>query len=276
MISIIIPAYNRSFTIVEAVKSVLTQTYWNRHHEESYELLIIDDGSTDKTQQTLAPFAGKLRYHYQEHRGISAARNQGLKLARGEFIAFLDSDDLWKEEKINIQMNYMKAFPQAKICCTEETWIRNGVFVNPRKKHAKPSGWIFDKVLPLCLLSLSSALFRKEVFQTVGSFDESLPACEDYDFCIRLAFRYPITFLSNALIVKRGGHADQLSHKYWGMDRFRIMSLEKNLSLPLSREQKNLVRREIVKKSRVLAQGAEKRGKKKLAEYYTSLAEKYG
>lgn len=276
MLSVIIPTYNRSALLLEALDSVLNQTYWKRHPEKPYEVIIVDDGSTDDTRRTLSPFAGKIRYHYQDHRGVSTARNQGLKLAEGDFIAFLDSDDLWKEEKVNIQMNYLESFPQVSVCCTEETWIRNGRFVNPRKRHAKPSGWIFDKVLSLCLLSLSSAVFRRDVFETAGHFDENLPACEDYDFSIRLAFHYPITFLSNPLIIKRGGHADQLSHKYWGMDRFRVTALEKALGLPLSGKQEALVRKEIVRKSRILAQGAEKRHNHKEAGYYSSLAEKYG
>ena len=128
-------------------------------------------------------------------------------------------------------MSYMEAFPKAMICYTEEVWVRNGVFVNPRKKHKKHSGWIFEKVLPLCLLSLSSALFRREVFEVVGSFDESMPACEDYDLGIRLAHKFPIHLIDLPLIVKRGGHADQLSRQFWGMDRFRVYALEKALEM---------------------------------------------
>ena len=146
--------------------------------------------------------------------------------------------------------------------------MRKGVFVNPKNRHRKYSGWIFDKVLPLCLLSLSSALFRREVFDEVGCFDESLPACEDYDLGIRLAHRYPIHFIDSFLITKRGGHADQLSKKYWGMDRFRVKALEKALLLDLTPHQQELVKREIVVKSRVLADGFEKRGKTEEANTY--------
>jgi GT2 family glycosyltransferase len=156
------------------------------------------------------------------------------------------------------------------MCYTEEIWIRNGVFVNPKKRHRKYSGWIFDKVLPLCLISLSSALFRREVFASVGPFDEDLPVCEDYDFGIRLAHRYPVYFLTRPLIVKRGGHKGQLSRKYWGMDRFRIKALEKALSMELTPVERDLVRAEIVKKSRVLMNGLVKRGKTSEAEKYRS------
>ncbi|MFQ6110097.1 MAG: glycosyltransferase family 2 protein, partial [Candidatus Aminicenantales bacterium] len=187
----------------------------------------------------------------------------------------LDSDDLWRKDKIGVQMGFMKAFPDAKVCYTDEIWIRQGVFVNPRKKHRKYSGWIFDKVLPLCLISLSSALFRRDVFEEIGGFDEGLPACEDYDFGIRLARKYPVHFIPKPLIIKRGGHPDQLSRKYWGMDRFRIHALEKALQMDLTSEQERLVRQEIVRKSEIVAKGFMKRNRNAEARKYLTLIEKY-
>jgi glycosyltransferase involved in cell wall biosynthesis len=236
---------------------------------------VIDDGSTDNTKEIVKSFGNKMKYHFQEHKGVSAARNLGLDLAQGDYIAFLDSDDLWKKEKISIQMSFMNAFPKAKVCYTEEIWIRRGVFVNPKKKHRKYSGWIFDRVLPLCLISLSSALFRREIFEETGKFDEELLVCEDYDFGIRLALKYPVYFLSKPLIIKRGGHPDQLSRKYWGMDRFRIKALEKALHLDLTPHQEMLVRQEIVKKCQILGSGFEKRNNKDEARKYLSLIDKY-
>jgi GT2 family glycosyltransferase len=124
-------------------------------------------------------------------------------------------------------------------------------------------------------LSLSSALFRKEVFEKIGKFDEELPACEDYDFGIRLAQKYPIYLLPKPLIIKRGGHSDQLSRKYWGMDRFRVKALEKAIHLPLTPHQEKLVRREIVKKCRILVQGFKKRKKVSEAQKYSLILDKY-
>jgi GT2 family glycosyltransferase len=173
------------------------------------------------------------------------------------------------------QMSFMQAYPKAVVCYTEEVWVRNGVIVNPKKKHEKYSGWIFDKVLPLCLLSLSSALFRKDVFEAVGSFDESLPACEDYDLGIRLAQRYPIHLIDTPLIVKRGGHKDQLSRQFWGMDRFRVYALEKALTMDLTPEQECMVRRELVKKCQILIQGFRKRNNLEEEQKYLSLVHKY-
>jgi len=277
MISIIIPTYNRALFLYEAIQSVLNQDYLaSKKPGKDYELIIVDDGSTDNTEQIVKDLGDRLSYVQQRHRGVSAARNTGLDLARGEHIAFLDSDDLWKEHKLSVQMSLMAALPGTPLCYTDEIWIRDGVFVNPKTRHRKYSGWIFDKVLPLCLLSLSSALFRREVFEEVGRFDESLPVCEDYDLGIRLARRYPIHFIDSFLIVKRGGHADQLSRKYWGMDRFRVKALEKALRLDLTPYQRELVTREIVAKCRVLVEGFAKRGKSKEAEIFRNKMAAYG
>jgi glycosyltransferase involved in cell wall biosynthesis len=275
MISVIIPTYNRATCLGEAIQSVLDQDYFARNGPSSFELLVVDDGSTDKTSDVVHSFGNRVKYHFQPNRGVSAARNKGLDLAQGEYIAFLDSDDLWEKEKIGIQLNFMKAFPEARVCTTEETWIRGGVFVNPKKKHQKHSGWIFDKVLPLCLLSLSSALFKKEIFEDVGRFDEELPVCEDYDLGIRIAAKYRVHLLPKALIIKRGGHADQLSKKYWGMDRFRVMALEKALHFDLTPRQEKLVRQELVKKYHILAKGYEKRNRHEEAGECLVRIEKY-
>lgn len=273
MVSVIIPTYNRATFVKEAIQSVLDQDYF--HHNQKYEVWVIDDGSSDNTCDVVTAFGDRVHYHYQEHKGISAARNVGLELIQGEYVAYLDSDDLWKENKISQQMAFMKTHPEAVVCCTEEIWIRHGVFVNPGKRHQKYSGWVFDKFLPLCLLSLSSALFRKKLFAEIGNFDEDLPACEDYDLGIRMAARYPVYFLPQPLIVKRGGHSDQLSKKYWGMDRFRVKALEKALISGLTAEQDRLVKQELLKKSHILINGFKKRGNHEEAEKYIQMLHKY-
>jgi len=268
LLSVIIPAYNRADFLRDALESVINQTYFEKSPSQAWELIVVDDGSTDSTQEVIRAFGDRIRYLYLPHSGVSTARNLGLSRAAGEFIAYLDSDDLWKPDKIETQIKYMLSHSAAVVCCTEEIWIRNSKFVNPRKKHRKFSGMIFDKVLPLCLLSLSSALFRRCLFQEVGWFDESLPACEDYDLGIRIAARYPMTFLGQPLIVKRGGHPDQLSKQYWGMDRFRVQALEKALFSGLNGEQKRLVKNQLRKKYRILINGAVKRGKYRRANAY--------
>ncbi|MCP2619934.1 glycosyltransferase family 2 protein, partial [Candidatus Aminicenantes bacterium AC-334-K16] len=267
-----IPTYNRAPFLGEALDSVINQTIFPALSKNGeMEILVIDDGSNDETEEVASQFRPYVTYIRQEHRGVSAARNLGLKKARGELIAYLDSDDLWLPEKLATQLSFMKTFPQTMVCYTEEIWIRHGRRVNPKKKHQKYSGWIFDKVLPLCLLSLSSAIFRRQLFEEIGYFDESLPAAEDYDLGIRVAHRYPIHLIKKPLIIKRGGHPDQLSHKYWGMDRFRIKALLKALSLNLNSEQERLVRQEIIRKARILVNGFRKRGKHPEAAYYSQL-----
>jgi glycosyltransferase involved in cell wall biosynthesis len=276
MISVIIPTYNRASFLKEAITSVLEQDFFRcAGPEHSFELFIVDDGSNDDTRKIVESFGRQAIYHHQRHQGVSAARNLGLKLSRGDLIAFLDSDDLWKREKIGTQVSFFKAFPEAKVCYTEEIWVRRGIRLNPGKKHQKYSGWIFDKVLPLCLLSLSSCLFRSEVFEDIGIFDETLPVCEDYDLGIRLTQKCPVYLIPAPLIIKRGGHADQLSQSYWGMDRFRVQALEKALGQGLAPWQEKLVKEELVRKSLILAQGLAKRQQWDEARKYQEMVSKY-
>jgi len=273
MISVIIPTYNRSQFLAEAVESVLAQSVF-QSRKYSFEIIIIDDGSTDDTRKVVERFSGPINYYYQPHQGVSRARNYGLEKAKGEFIAFLDSDDLWLPEKIKLQMNVMENLPHLMGCTTEEIWLRRGKRVNPREKHRKYSGWIFPHALPLCILSLSASLFRRQVFEEIGTFDESLPACEDYDFSLRYSLRYPLHLIDRPLIIKRGGHHDQLSRQFWGLDRFRLQALLKLLALNLTQEQAFLVRQEILKKARIVRDGALKRGKLEEARYYQRIIDR--
>jgi len=273
MISVIIPTYNRSQFLAEAVESVLAQSVF-QSRKYSFEIIIIDDGSTDDTRKVVERFSGPINYYCQPHQGVSRARNHGLEKAKGEFIAFLDSDDLWLPEKIKLQMNVMENLPHLMGCTTEEIWLRRGKSVNPREKHRKYSGWIFPHALPLCILSLSASLFRRQVFEEIGTFDESLPACEDYDFSLRYSLRYPLHLIDRPLIIKRGGHHDQLSRQFWGLDRFRLQALLKLLALNLTQEQAFLVRQEILKKARIVRDGALKRGKLEEARYYQQIIDR--
>ncbi len=188
-VSVVIPTHNRKAFVLEAVDSVLAQTY------EDYELIVVDDGSTDGTGEALERYKERLRYLYQENQGVSVARNHGLEHACGEFIAFLDSDDLWLPKKLALQVAFMDEHPEAQICYSDEVWIRRGVRVNPKKRHAKYSGWIYPYCLPLCIISPSSAFMRRGLFEQIGSFDPGLPVCEDYDLWLRAAASFPIFFI---------------------------------------------------------------------------------
>jgi glycosyltransferase involved in cell wall biosynthesis len=269
-VSVLISTYNRLPKVKEAIDSVLKQTY------RDFELWVVDDGSTDGTGELLKVFGNKIKYLCQVNRGVSAARNLGLKVSRGKYVAFLDSDDLWEPRKLEIQVRCMEANPQFPLCYTDEIWIRMGVRVNPKKKHAKYSGWIFEKCLPLCIISPSSAIMKRTLLDEIGGFDENLPVCEDYDFWLRVTRRYPVLFIDKKLIVKRGGHPDQLSTRSWGNDRYRVMALEKLLRFQdLKAEEKSMVSRELVRKCHILSRGFDKRGKREEGRRYEELANRY-
>lgn len=254
----------------EAVVSVLSQSF------KDFEVIVVDDGSTDGSQETLEPFGERLRCIYQENQGVSRARNRGIESSSGQFLAFLDSDDLWMKDKLKIQIDFLVNRPLYKICYTDEVWIRQGVRVNPRTSHRKYGGFIFEHVLPMCIISPSSAVLDREVFQSAGLFDEALPACEDYDLWIRVARVFLVGYIPKPLIVKRGGHPDQLTRKFWGLDRFRIRALEKALmSGDLSRRERELVLTQLEKKCRILAKGCRKRGRMEEAQKYEDLPSKY-
>lgn len=233
----------------------------------------MDDGSTDNTINLLeSKYSNKITCIQQENKGVSSARNIGIQNSIGEWIAFLDSDDYWLPNKLEIQMEFIEENPNVYICQTGETWIRNGKRVNPKKIHKKYSGWIFEYCLPLCIVSPSAVMIKKSLLEHVGLFDENFPACEDYDLWLRISKDYPIHLIQKELIVKHGGHQDQLSRKYWGMDRFRVQSMLKLLeSKQLNDWQRERTIIELYRKCDVLVNGFIKRGKLKDAEFYENI-----
>jgi len=262
MVSVIITTYNRRPYVKAAVESVLAQDYRDK------EIIVVDDGSRDGSDEELVGLP--VRYVWKENEGISSARNLGISLAKGDFISFLDVDDLWKKGKLSIQMRLMNE-QVSLISYTNEVWIRNGVRLNQGHRHRKHSGLIYQHCLPLCIISPSSAVINRKVLGDVGLFDEALPVCEDYDMWLRITCRYPVLFVDSELIIKRGGHPDQLSRRFEAMDRFRIESLAKILSMRiLTPEQRTFTLAELRKKCAIYAQGARKRGRfEEAAEYAT-------
>ena len=255
LVSVIIPTYNRWPMLRDAVESVLTQTFTD------FELIIVDDGSTDGTARELARYGDSFQLVSQHNRGVAAARNAGVRVANGEYIAFLDSDDLWLPKKLEVQTAFMQRNERIDICQTEEIWIRRGIRVNPRQKHRKPCGDIFRPSLDLCLVSPSAVMMTRQLFQRTGGFDETFPVCEDYDLWLRIAAEHTVSLIPTVLVVKRGGHSDQLSHSVWGLDRFRIAALQKLLRSGLDGERKQWAVDVLTKKASILAHGARKRGK---------------
>lgn len=269
-VSVIIPTFNRKAFLQECIESVLSQTF------RDFELIVVDDGSTDDSEKLLQQHKENLRYFKQEQRGPSSARNFGIRKSCGDWICFLDSDDLWLPDKLHVQMRYVLENPDCRICYTEEIWYRNNRRVNPAKKHQKYSGWIYQKMLPLCIISPSSVIIHRSVLDRVGWFDEELPACEDYDLWLRIALHFPIFLIPQQLIIKRNGHPGQQSQKFWGMDRFRIHALVKLLEeAELTEENLQATIKMLHKKCQIMANGSRKRYKMEEADYYISIIKKY-
>jgi glycosyltransferase involved in cell wall biosynthesis len=269
LVSVIIPTYNRGWVVQEAIDSVLDQDF------SDYELIVVDDGSDDNTQEILEAYGKAITVLQQSSKGVSAARNSGIAEASGRLIAFLDSDDLWLPGKLTTQVKFFRENAGAVINQTQEIWIRNGERVNPKKRHHKFSGMIFERSLALCLVSPSAVMIKKSLFDVVGGFDEDLPACEDYDLWLRISCRYPVHLIDFPLIIKRGGHDDQLS-KAAGLDKYRIQSLMKLIDSDLlTPQQYKAAVLTLKEKSEVYAGGCRKRGRDEEAEYFSALAEKY-
>ena len=264
-VSVVIPTFNREGFIEQCVVSALQQS------KKPDEVIVVDDGSSDKTWDVLRTLGfsdskeerNSLRYIFQRNKGVSAARNLGIKASKFRYIAFLDSDDLWLEKKLEKQISSLESQSiRYRLSHTNEIWVRNGVRVNAHLKHEKNGGDIFIQCLKLCCISPSSSLVDRSVFDDFGFFDENLPACEDYDFWLRFCAFEDVHFVNEHLLIKNGGHDQQLSKKHWGMDRFRVTALEnllKNQSLSEFKRKETI--KELIFKLQVLIDGGRKRKK---------------
>jgi len=260
-ISVVIPSYNRYEVLQRALASVYAQTY------KPKEVIIIDDGSTDKTSQILKLFPDA-KYYFQKNAGVSSARNRGIEKASYEWIAFLDSDDEWHRDKLQEHLELHLNKPELLMSYTDEKWMRDAKEVKLAKKYAKVDKDIFSSSLSHCTIAPSSAVMHKTLFESVGFFDETLEVCEDYDLWLRVAIKHKIGLVDKKLITKYGGAEDQLSSKFWGMDRFRVVALEKLLRESVQEEitstlydKKEMIRSELLKKYTLLLKGAIKHDK---------------
>ncbi|HCU69871.1 MAG TPA: glycosyl transferase [Desulfomicrobium sp.] len=266
-VSVIIPTHNRADVLGRAVASVLAQS------RPDLELIVVDDGSTDRTAEVLAGFDDpRLTGMRQENKGVSSARNLGIAASRGRYIALLDSDDYWLPEKLERQVRFLVE-SGLQICQTDEIWIRDGVRVNPRFRHAKPAGWFLEKSLELCLISPSCVMFSRRLWDELGPFDERLPACEDYSLWLRVGARHPVGLVPEALTVKTGGHADQLSRRIIGLDLYRVYAVVDLLrTMDLTAEQRAMAVASLRERVRLYAQGCIKYGKDEEAMRVRELA----
>ena len=268
--SVVIPIYNRKEFLRTCLNSVLEQTF------SDFEIFVIDDGSTDETLSLVSEYLNyRINYIRVGHFGVSSARNIGIELSKGRYIAFLDSDDRWNKEKLKIAYEYINEYPEIKIFHTEEVWIKNGKILNQKKKHKKPSGYVYKNCLPLCCIGMSTSVVKRTLFNEIGTFDECLQACEDYDLWLRACHCNEVKLIPKALTVKYGGRKDQLSNQV-GLDKFRIYALEKILKSNLLNDcYKKATIQTLIEKCEIYANGARKRGKLKEYNVYALKIDSY-
>ncbi len=254
-ISVVIPTLNRINTLQRALDSVINQTY------KAAEIIVVDNGSSDGTLKFLREQYPKITILTENKIGVSSARNKGIKKSINQWIALLDSDDAWHPRKLEIQTSMLDStLKEYNLIHTDEVWFRNNKHINQMKKHKKQGGYIFERCLSLCCISPSSVLFKKNILDKVGLFDESLPVCEDYDMWLKICSSEEVLFAQDKLTYKYGGHKDQLSKSYWGMDRFRIKSIENIIkNFDLTYKQKKQAKKELIKKLKIIINGAFKR-----------------
>ncbi len=269
-IGVVVPTFNRAHTLGRALDSVFSQT------SPPQQVIVVDDGSTDSTADLVAGYS-EVSYLRQENRGVSAARNLGIRRCGCDWVALLDSDDEWLPEKLEAQFGALAENPGYRLIHCDEIWIRDGRRVNAANRHRKRGGWIFEHCLPLCVISPSAAVIEKGLLEEAGSFNEGLPACEDYDLWLRICSRLPVLYVDRPLLRKYGGHDDQLSRKHWGMDRFRVRALRDLLARnDLNETQRQLAVETLRKKCEILINGARKRGNRQLVEEYEEILRQNG
>ena len=268
-ISVVIPTLNRINTLQRALDSVINQTY------KPAEIIVVDNGSSDGTLKFLREQYPKITTLTENKVGVSSARNKGIKKSINQWIALLDSDDAWHPRKLEVQTSMLdSALKEYSLIHTDEVWFRNNKHINQMKKHKKQGGYIFERCLSLCCISPSSVLFKKNILDKVGLFDESLPVCEDYDMWLKICSSEEVLFAQDKLTYKYGGHKDQLSKSYWGMDRFRIKSIENIIkNFDLTNKQKKQAKKELIKKLKIIINGAFKRNNLSIVNKFSTKLE---
>jgi len=254
-ISVVIPSYNRKEFLKRSIDSAINQT------KKPFEIIVVDDGSTDGTESMIKSDYDFVKFIKQKNKGVSAARNIGIEVSIGEWICFLDSDDEWKKDKLEKQINAMKSNPGYKFFHSNEIWIKNGIRINQKKKHKKYGGDIFDKCLDMCRISPSSVMINKTVFDEVGNFNEDLVVCEDYELWLRICDKYRVFFIDEPLIIKYGGHQGQLSYSIESIENHRIKALEYLILENLNRKNKRHAIQMLLSKLNIYLKGLVKRRK---------------
>ena len=254
-ISVIIPTYNRAGLILKAIQSVQKQS------SKIKEIIVIDDGSTDGTKDILKN--ENITYIYQENKGVSKARNRGILLAKYDWLAFLDSDDIWDEDKIKEHIFLHTNNNNILASFTSEKWVRNGKTIK-LKAHQKKEEPSFLNSLALCKIGVSTFFCHKKIFNDIGLFDENLKVCEDYDLWLRILLKYNIKLIDKPLTTKFAGHKNQLSFDTPLIDTYRIEALRKHINSKYNDE----IIEEIKNKKSILLKGAKKHNNQDIINYY--------
>ena len=270
-VSVVIPVCNRPALLQRAVSSVSRQSF------APFEILVVDDGSTPPVGSVKDFNSIDVRVlRNEQNQGVSAARNLGIREANGDWIALLDSDDEWMEEKLQKQIQHIEQHEGLHAVHTGEKWIRNGnEVIHPAYLNKSPDN-LWERSLQHCLICPSSVLLHKSIFQNIGLFNENLPVCEDYEFWLRLLLHTEIGLVEEKLVIKHGGHSDQLSTTTWGMDRFRVQALINLIeSSTLNDKQYVSAISVLVHKCMIVAKGSEKREKFEEATKFLEIARTY-
>jgi glycosyltransferase involved in cell wall biosynthesis len=198
-VSVIIPTYNSAAFLRETVESVLGQTY------SDFEIIVVDDGSTDETERVMRSFGARVSYVKQENKGVSAARNHGIKLARARYVAFLDSDDLWVPQKLAEQIPLLDEDPEIGLVYSDWAVVSERGVAEPSFHSSRPaaSGHVFNELVETGFILTSGTVVRRSCFDDVGDFDESLSIAQDYDLWLRICYRWKVAVVNKALVTKR-------------------------------------------------------------------------
>ena len=237
-VSVIIPAYNAGDRVCEAIESAAAQTY------SDFEIIVVDDGSTDDTERKVKRFGGRVRYLRQENQGVSAARNFGIRASGGEYVAFLDADDLWNRDKLERQVPALESDARVGLVCSDWTLEVKGTVI-PSVLSTRPavrSGYLFREVVRNAFVLTSTVIVRRRYLEDVGGFDERFPTAEDQDLWLRISYHHLVAFVPIALTTKRQ-QDNGLSSDPRAASVYQIKLLEKALaSLPdLSRRNRQLL-----------------------------------
>ena len=275
-VSVIIPAYNRKDLLSDAVNSVLSQSF------RSFELIIVDDCSDEDIREAVMSVPGIESINYniitlEKHTGMPGlVRNSGVYAAAGEYIAFLDSDDLWGKDKLLKQFFLMKRLKDKniRITHTREKWLRGEKIVSQKSQKHEREGDIFEDALWKCIIGPSTVMMEKKLFNEAGGFRDDLEVAEDYELWLRITAGEKVGYIDEMLTVKRAGDWEQLSEKYGQIEIFRIDALYGLLKQDYFKGEKKILAEEIFRrKCGIYAAGCRKRGKTEEALHYENLAE---